>query len=371
MVPPNMDGAWLTRLAQLRDNEQLSFSQIGSRLGITKDQARYYYQKAKGRSDPGRAELYSAEISEDAPATALEEWRALEEKPTWQELLEFAEKGQQLHDRMRPIIQRATRTIYTSGPVAVVFMSDFHLGARGTDYAAFVRTTDLIMSDPRFMVIVNGADLEGAFHQFRSAEPGESSVMPVWMQIEAFKLWVDTMLDRIICICGDNHVDERLERILGDIGLIWRDDLLYFRTFGLLKLCLQSAESSTDYTGLVTHRYKGHSIYHKLQPTLRTMRDIYPVADFYATAHTHTPAYMNGVYYPLAREEEMPEQHFVVSGSFKTRNDVYSLRNHGGSGILGLPTLVFWPDVHLIQYFKSPWVAQFAMGWTMQQQNGE
>lgn len=38
-----------------------------------------------------------------------------------------------------------------------------------------------------------------------------------------------------------------------------------------------------------------------------------PVADFYATAHTHTPAYMNGVYYPLAREGE------VLAGTFTVR----------------------------------------------------
>lgn len=355
-MPPN--GTDPDDIVQLR-KKGLSFSKIGRILGISKDAARYRYKKAMGHYDPGRSEMREKEEER----TALDEWKAQEEKPTWQELLDLAEHGQRLHDRLRPIVQTATRTITCHGPIAVVFMSDFHLGARGTDYAAFARTTDLIMSDERFFIVVNGADVEGAFHSFRSAEPGESSVLPVWMQIEAFTQWVDAMLSRIVCICGDNHIDERLETILGDIGLVWRDDVPYFRTFGLLSLVVQNSESRREYKGLITHRYKGNSIYHKLQPTLRTMRDIYPTADFYATAHTHTPAYMTGVYYPMARDEKMPEQHFVVSGSFKTRADVYSLRNFGGCGILGLPTLVFWPDEFLIQYFKSPWAAQFAMGW--------
>jgi hypothetical protein len=88
--------------------------------------------------------------------------------------------------------------------------------------------------------------------------------------------------------------------------------------------------------------------------TLRAMREIYPTADWYATSHTHVPAYMAGVYYPEARPVSMPEQHFIVSGSFKVEDDLYAMRNHGGSGVLGLPTLMVYPDRHEIVYFRSP-----------------
>ena len=39
---------------------------------------------------------------------------------------------------------------------------------------------------------------------------------------------------------------------------------------------------------------------------------------------------------------------------FKTNGDLFSLRNFGGSGVLGLPTLALWPDKWQIQFFDSP-----------------
>jgi hypothetical protein len=299
-----------------------------------------------------RFNLLDGEEEENEPLgpSALDEWKAQSLKPTWEEILEYAEKGAELHRQMRPIYTRATRTIRTKEPVFLVHMSDFHLGARGTDYRYFIETTKLIMSDPRFYIVITGKDLELAFAWFRSAEAILGQVLPPWMQIEAFKLWLEEMLPRTVAVCGDNHGDERLERKLGDIGLMWDERVPYFRTYGILTLEV----GDETYEALLTHRYKGSSVYHDLQPALRTMREIYPTADWYATSHTHVPAYMAGVYYPEARPATMPEQHFIVSGSFKVEDDLYAMRNHGGSGVLGLPTLMLYPDRHEIVYFRSP-----------------
>jgi len=86
------------------------------------------------------------------------------------------------------------------------------------------------------------------------------------------------------------------------------------------------------------------------------MRDIYPIADVYMTAHTHKPAYMSGVFYEEARPV-LSDQHFVVCGTFKNNGDLYSLRNFGNAGVLGLPTLAFWADRHEVAYFRSPQTA--------------
>jgi hypothetical protein len=235
-------------------------------------------------------------------------------------------------------------------------MADFHLGSPHTDYQAFLDTTDLLLGHDIHFIVV-GPDLETAFTWFRSAEAVLNQVIPPWMQIEMYRQWLDEMLPKCVATCGDNHTDQRLERHLGDIGLVWRTDLPYFRTFGRLEVEVGPENGPTEmYDIILSHKYKGSSIYHNLQPVLRLMRDIYPIADVYMTAHTHKPAYMSGIFYEEARPI-LPDQHFIVCGGFKNNGDLFSLRNFGGGGVLGLPTLALWPDRHEIAYFRSPQLA--------------
>jgi len=287
----------------------------------------------------------------------LEEWESLGEKPTYEEILAHAKRGADLQKQMRPITYDVERLIRTDLPIFLCFPADFHLGSPHTDYDAFLRTTDLIKSDPRFHMLIVGADQETAFSWFRDASAVLNQVIPPWMQIEAYKQWVDEMLPRIVALCGDNHTDQRLERVLGDIGLVWRDDVPYIRSWGLVTLTV----GKIKYTILASHKYKGSSIYHDLQPTFRMMRDINPLADVYVTAHTHQPAYMNGTFYPEVRDDS-PRQHFIVTGTFKTGADLYATRNFGNRGTLGVPTLALWPDKHQIAYFDNPEVALDAFG---------
>lgn len=286
----------------------------------------------------------------------LEAWqqKRAAEQIGWRELVEHALKGAQLHQTYRPTLLRARRVIITDKPVFLVHASDFHLGSPYTDYQSFVQTSDLILNDPRFYLNIVGPDLETAFAWFRSAEAVLNQVLPPYLQLELYRQWLDVMLPRTVAVCGDNHTDERLETYLGDIGLKWREDVPYFRAFGLLTLAIgPDHDHLVEYEFLEAHRYRGSSIYHDLQPVLRMMRDIYPLADCYVTGHTHVPAYHQGVFYPEARLQK-PSQHFIITGTFKTGGDVYSLRNFGGSGLLGLPTLQLWPDEYRIQYYESP-----------------
>lgn len=303
-----------------------------------------------------QAELSPAEPKPEAESSYLEAWKQKRaaEQIGWRELVEHALKGAQLHQTYRPTLLRARRVIITDRPIFIVNASDFHLGSPYTDYQSFVQTSDLILNDPRFYLNIVGPDLETAFAWFRSAEAVLNQVLPPYLQLELYRQWLDVMLPRTVAVCGDNHTDERLETYLGDIGLTWREDVPYFRAFGLLTLAIgPDHDHLVEYEFLEAHRYQGSSIYHDLQPVLRMMRDIYPLADCYITGHTHTPAYHEGIFYPEARIHK-PRQHFIITGTFKTGGDVYSLRNFGGSGALGLPTLQLWPEEYRMQYYESP-----------------
>lgn len=300
-----------------------------------------------------------AEVPDDLeePTSPLLAWQAQpRDEVTWEELVDHAERGAELQNRMRPIINEAHRMIDTSSPVLVSFMADFHLGSPHANYKAFVRTTKTIKADPRFYLCVVGPDQESAFAWFRSADAVLNQTIAPYQQLELYRMWLDDMLDRTIAVCGDNHTDRRLERDLGDIGLVWRKEVPYFRQWGILHLRV----GLTRYRIVLSHRWRGRSIYHQLQPTLRLMRDVDPTADVYVTAHTHRPAYMCGVWFQAVRKSR-PRQHLIVCGTFKTGNEVFSL-GYGGSGVLGVPTLALWPDEYRIACFDNPATAIAAMG---------
>jgi len=295
--------------------------------------------------------------NEDDEPSVLEEWQQADERPSLREIMDYAETGADLQRRMRPTTQRAERRIFTKEPIFLVHMADFHLGAPSTDYYKFMETTQLIMSDPRFFIVVCGPDLENSMVTFRDASATLNQVLPPWMQLEAYFQWIDWVLPRLACCCSDNHLYERLERLLGDSGHARPRGVPFFPAWGLLDLVLDNGEGEpVSYEAVLTHRYRGHSIYHDMQPVLRMLRDIYPIADWYCSAHTHVPAYLEGIFFPEARPLK-PRQRFLVCGTFRIGADLYSLRNFGSSGILGLPTLMLWPDQYKVQYFPSPEMA--------------
>jgi len=314
--------------------------------------------KLRSYGDPDKED--PVDESEDQAFSYLEQWKShVGEKPGYEEILRMAGEMANAQNAYRPHYLRATRRIITSKPINVAFASDFHLGSPRTDYTAFLNTTQYIRDDPSFYLAIVGRDLETAFAWFRSAEAVVNQVLPPWLQVEAYRLWLKDVLHKTLCTCGDNHTDERLEAHLGDIGLMWREDIPYFRTQGILKLEVGPDESHLqEYLIILTHRYKGHSIYHGLQPALRMMRDIHPLGDLYVTAHTHKPWYMSGAFYPEARDAGKERQHFLVTGTFKVGSrDLYSQRNFGGSGVLGVPVVKFWPNEYRLQYYESPYMA--------------
>ena len=292
----------------------------------------------------------------------LEAWQSdRPEKSDWRKLVEHAQTAAEIQHEYRPVDTRATRRIISDKPILVANIADFHLGSPHTDHQAFLNTTDFLIEHGFYLNVV-GPDMETAFAWFRSAEVVLNQTLPPWLQIELYRQWLDEMLPRTLAVCADNHSDMRLERYLGDIGLVWREEIPYFRAEGILTVEVGPDEDHlAKYEIVMSHKYSGKSIYHDLQPALRMMRDIYPIADAYITAHTHHPAYMNGVFYEEARAMK-PRQHFMVCGKFKTGGDLYSLRNFGGSGVLGVPVLMLWPNEYRIQYFDSPEIAAEVLG---------
>lgn len=328
-----------------------TWNEIGRALGRSSESCRSHHKRLR-RS--GKQEATSRETALTGGATVLEAWSANKRAVGWREIVAHMRRGAKLQSEMRPVHTTATRRIRSDRDVFVVSMADFHLGSPATDYVSFVETTELLLGDERFYLVIVGPDLETAFTWFHSAEAVLNQTAPPWMQLEAYRLWLDEMLPRTLAVTGDNHTDRRLERHLGDIGLTWRDDLPYFRTYGLLTVEMDGGrEEPIVYRLALKHQYKGHSIYHNLQPALRVFRDIDPTADVYITAHTHRPAHLSGVFYPEARPQN-PVQHFIVNGTFKTGDDIYSLDAHGGRGVLGLPTLRLSPHKHRILFYDSP-----------------
>ena len=275
----------------------------------------------------------------------LDSWHAERREVTWEELIEYMNTGAELHQSLRPLCTSAQRTIRSGRDVYLAFISDLHFGSPYCNYAKFFEITKILKDHDIYFVIV-GKDLETAFAWFKAADAVLNQVAPPWMQIEAFRMWLKYMFDHAICICGDNHTDRRLRGVLGDVDISWAEGIPYFAEWGILTLNINSVE----YSLCLAHQWRGSSVYHSLQPTLRLMGKISPLCDVYATAHTHgRPAYLCSHFWPT--ETRIEPQHLIVCGSIQG-GDAYSLR-FGGGGIPAFPVLRLGSQQHEISYFYN------------------
>ena len=110
----------------------------------------------------------------------------------------------------------------------------------------------------------------------------------------------------------------------------------------LLKLQIGDIE----YTNLIMHYARFNSYLHPTHSAKRGYELDYP-ADVILTAHTHQPTIEQGYRYDMARragENFGGETIFIRCGTYKTGgSDEYSARKFQ-RGILGTPTVVYFPD---------------------------
>ena len=260
----------------------------------------------------------------------------------WREVFDHCDDTKKLNSKASNSQIAATIPIKTGRPFAITFSADWHLGSMAVDHKELRSHIEKILSTDDLFMFTCGDEIDNFLH-FRSIMPILSQSIPPKLQVKVLKQIFDELLEahKLKCTCWGNHTSERTEK---DGGFDVMEQLAenrvpYFGGKGIATI----DTGKIKYEILLTHKSRYSSFLNKLHGNKREFQLYWP-AQVVVTAHTHNPDFETYNHYR--------NQNFLVKpGTFKT-DDTYSSR-YWESGILGTPTLVFYPDHNEIVPFLT------------------
>ncbi len=226
-------------------------------------------------------------------------------------------------------------------PVGVVFWGDWHIGAKGVDYALFERDRQAILAADGLYVVGTGDYKDNYITGTHPGAAFEQIIQPGAQDRIVLHYW-ESLRQKTLALVRGCHDD--WSKRMGDIDFVQacasRAEALNFWHGGTLTLKL----GSQTYTGHIRHKFKYESSLNTTNAQ-RRMMEIYGPADFAVLAHLHNP--------DIEERHLMGEYRWLVrSGSYKVW-DEFGQKIGGFKGRPGVPMLVFHPDRRLIVGYRD------------------
>lgn len=340
-----------------------SWSQVANATGLTLEAARAQYKRWRYRRVDATAEHPPAPAPAPTHVPPLfPDWQ-VPERPHWTEWLDLFDHVNKLFVRSNSYIEKLTIQFDTSEPIAVASASDLHLGGGFTNHRELRATLEYVLETPGLYLGVCGDSIEGFLPGLHGAETTEQMAGSVGAQMFALESLVDDLTAAgklLYWTWGDHDAKWFEDRVgLNVIKLLIDRKVPYFPGRGLTRFQLNGQE----YFWHINHAERYRSLLNATHPQ-RRMYDLYFPADVTIAGHLHKPAYHVEHFYDVARELGLPfggKAIFIQNGTFKTGPDVYTIRSWT-RGIIGVPTVVLYPDRHDMDVFDSPLKAMQFVG---------
>ena len=291
---------------------------------------------------------------EQSPTPKFEDWDTPEDVD-WRELLDSATAKQDLWKRIDPRQEHLTISLDTDKPIALAFSADLHTGGGFTNHQAIKKTLELILDTPNMYMSANGDMFEGFIPGEKSAETVEQQAMSLREQFAGNRSLVKEFVERekLLWWMWGDHDAKWFEKLIGVnvVKMMTDREVPYFNQAATVNLKV----GDESYLLYVNHSLPGRSMYNKNHAQGRAFREQVP-ADVIVSGHTHKPAIQWEYRYEKMRELGYNlggKVTYVQCGTFKTGPDPYSTR-FWSRGIIGVPTLVFWPGEHRTHAFDNP-----------------
>ncbi len=291
---------------------------------------------------------------EQSPTPEFEDWQEPEDVD-WREILDNASANQDLSQRINPLQEHLSITIPTSKPIAICKAADFHIGGGFTNHKAVRKTLELILETPGMYMSANGDMIEGFIPGEKSAETVEQMPLGLRQQLAANRNLVQEFVNakKLLWWMWGDHDAKWFEKLVGvNIVKMMTDRVVpYFNQAATVKLKVGKEE----YLLYVNHSLPGNSMLNPNHAQGRAYREQVP-ADVIVSAHRHKPAMQ--WYYKYERMRELGynlggKVLLVHCGTFKTGPDPYTCRTWS-RGIIGVPTVIYWPDQHKTLGLDNP-----------------
>jgi hypothetical protein len=224
-----------------------------------------------------------------------------------------------------------------------LFLSDTHIGDWATDYDAFERITDEILSTPGLYVGLLG-DLANMAIKLRGvAEVTGGALLTPELQLHVLSDWLDTISHKVAFATWDNHAVEREEAASGISAFkgIQSKHTVYFGGIGHPDIIV----GEEQYAFAVSHRFRGTSIDNPCHGSMRYLRREGHDRELAAMGDIHQPGIVKFYHGPTPKVA-------VNCGSTQT-GSLYARRHFSLFTQPAMPGVVLGTTTHNITPYMS------------------
>lgn len=174
----------------------------------------------------------------------------------WRETVQAMQRMQDLKAGNSETQQTTDIYIDSDVPIVVMALGDTHLGSWSTDYDAFMRVTEEILSIPELYVVLLG-DMAHMAIKLRSVEETSDNLLPPDMQLALLREWIAELAPQVLACVWGNHEVEREEAQAGGSRFadLYKRTAVYFGGIGHADVTV----GSQSYRIAVSHKFPGRS----------------------------------------------------------------------------------------------------------------
>ena len=267
-------------------------------------------------------------------------WR--EWVPAMQRMQEVKKKGSFSQDY-------ATVELPHNGkPVALMCLSDLHLGAWSTDYDKLVELTDEILSTPDLYVALLG-DYGHYAIKLRNVLEVSDNLIPPEQQTDFLESWFNDIWQKVALATWENHGIERQEKQAGESSTkrLLSRKIVYHNGIGHTDIVV----GSQVYRGAFSHTFRGRSIDNATHGIQRYMRREGVDREFGMAGDSHVPG--------IAKYADGSQIRVAVNSGSLQLGSGYAKRYFSLTTHPVFPILTFDPIEHsLVPYWSiREWLA--------------
>ena len=320
-----MTGDVLTvEIVRLRDDEGLTFEEIGQRVNMHPEACRGRYRRAKKQAKRTYADRKEPPSKEDL-----------------ERFYQAIKNAQTALDRLQTRQTEVTVRINEDRPFAVAWWGDWHIGSADVDYETFDRHRAIIAEEDGLYWIGAGDYKENALTDGHKGS-GYQQLFQPGMQDELLLHWMDELGPSCLALVEGNHdawdqreVDKSLVEAMAaraGAAYLWYGGVIWIEV------------GSQRYRWVARHKYK----YESSLNTTNAQRNLNIQAggaDVVSLAHKHFVDFH-------AKQTGGRKTIYIRCGTYKVLDD-YGQAIGDFKGEIGVPMVVFWPDQHKVLGFDQ------------------
>lgn len=259
----------------------------------------------------------------------------------WTDMLDAIQVMQDVSDLTRGSQDYGHVEIQSDKPVAVGFISDWHMGSWGTDYRKLAEMTRTILATDLKIAVLG--DMVQMSISLRNVLEQADNLLPPRMQMQFLESWLDDLEGRILWATWDNHSVEREEKAVGfsKYAELFKDRTMYHSGIGHIDMAI----GAETYKIATSHRFRGNTATTAVGGQIRYMRMEAPDREIVVAGDSHRPALYS--FYDGAQHR------FAVNCGSLQIGSGYAKRFFSLHTKTDMPVLVFYPNEHRVVPFLS------------------